>query len=234
MKRLLVAATVAGAAAGQAFAADLPPPAPPPQAPAMYIPVMPTIYNWGGVYYGVNGGYGFGKSQWTNPALGNATTGTFNLSGGLVGATVGANVQADAFVFGVEGDIDGSWLDGKSSTGLCTAVTCETRNTWLATARARVGYAADRLLFYGTGGGAIGNIQAGLNGNFDKSTKGGWAAGAGVEAAFTDNLTGRIEYLFVQLQNGACSTPGNCGIPAGDTVKFSTSMIRVGLDYKFR
>ena len=234
MKRLLIAAAVACAAAGQAFAADLPPPAPPPQAPAMYIPVMPTIYNWGGVYYGINGGYGFGKSQWTNPALGNATTGTFNLSGGLVGATVGANVQADAFVFGVEGDIDASWLDGKSSTGLCTAVTCETRNTWLATVRARVGYAADRILFYGTGGGAIGNIQAGLNGNFDKSTKGGWAAGAGVEAAFTDNLTGRIEYLFVQLQNGACSTPGNCGIPAGDTVKFSTSMIRVGLDYKFR
>ena len=234
MKRLLIAATVACAAAGQAIAADLPPPGPPPQAPAMYIPVLPTIYNWGGVYYGVNGGYGFGKSQWTNPVLGNASTGTFNLSGGLVGATVGANVQADAFVFGVEGDIDGSWLDGKSSTGLCTAVTCETRNTWLATVRARVGYAADRILFYGTGGGAIGNIQAGLNGNFDKSTKGGWAAGAGVEAAFTDNLTGRIEYLFVQLQNGACSTPGNCGIPAGDTVKFSTSMIRVGLDYKFR
>jgi hypothetical protein len=43
----------------------------------------------------------------------------------------------------------------------------------------------------------------------------------------------------MKLQNGSCTNGGNfgvdaSGIPANDTVKFSTSMIRLGIDYKFR
>jgi hypothetical protein len=46
-----------------------------------YIPVAP-VYNWGGIYYGINGGYGFGKSEWTNPLNPAASsTGNFNISG---------------------------------------------------------------------------------------------------------------------------------------------------------
>ena len=57
----------------------------------------------------------------------------------------------------------------------------------------------------------------------------GWTAGAGIEAAFTPNLTGRVEYLFVDLQNSTF-TP----VPAVPvTVKFNANLIRVGLDYKF-
>ncbi len=53
------------------------------------------------------------------------------------------------------------------------------------------------------------------------------------------NWTARIEYLYVQLQNGSCTTAGNCGVDAAgvaahDTVKFNTSLVRLGLDYKFR
>ena len=119
------------------------------------------------------------------------------------------------------------------------AAQCETKNTWLWTVRGRFGYAADRVLFYGTGGGALGNVEAGFNGGFDTSTKLGWTAGAGVEAAFADHWTARIEYLFVELKNGSCGTLHNCGIDFGgaianDSVKFSTSLIRVGVNYKFR
>lgn len=35
-------------------------------------------------------------------------------------------------------------------------VACETKNKWLATIRPRIGYAADRILFYLTGGVAFG------------------------------------------------------------------------------
>jgi outer membrane immunogenic protein len=248
MKRLLVAGAIAFAAAGQALAADLPQPGPPPpRAPAMYVPTTVPVYNWGGIYYGINGGYGFGKTNWTdtnNPSL-LGTTGNFNMSGGLVGATVGFNYQVDALVLGAEGDYDASWLDGKSSSPFCSNVgfgagaQCETKQTWLSTVRARVGYAADRVLFYGTAGVAFGNVETGVNGGFNKSTKTGWTAGAGVETAFADNWTARIEYLYVDLQNSTCNTALNCGVdpgpvPANDTVKFTTSMIRVGLDYKFR
>jgi outer membrane immunogenic protein len=151
--------------------------------------------------------------------------------------TLGVHFQTDSFVYGVEADFDGSWIDGKKSGQFCPNP-CETKSFWNSTLRARFGYAADRVLFYGTGGGALGNISAGVNGAFGRNTKAGWTAGAGIEAAFTENLTGRIEYLFIDLQNGSCNVGSQCGFPApgvasNDTVKFSTRMIRLGLDYKF-
>jgi outer membrane immunogenic protein len=229
MKRLLMAGAFAFAVAGHALAADLPQPAPPPpQAPAAYVPTVAPVYNWGGIYFGGNGGYGFGSSKQTSVA--GTTTGTFNVTGFLAGGTIGANFQTDAFVFGVEGDFDGSWLQGTSGPAVCGLVQCETKNSWLGTLRVRAGYAADRVLFYGTAGGAFGNIEQGSNGlansSFASSTKAGWTAGAGVEAAFADNWTARIEYLFVDLQNSTFSN--------GTTVTFDASLIRLGVDYKFR
>jgi outer membrane immunogenic protein len=243
MKRLVLAGALAAAAFGQALASDLPPPSPvaPPRAPAAYVPAIPQIYNWGGVYFGFNLGYGFGTSNWTDPNDPGGTTGNFNLNGFLVGSTIGANFQVDSFVFGIEGDFDGSWIDGKKSSPFCSIGTqCETKNSWFATGRGRLGYAVDRVLFYATAGGALGDVAAGQSGNFQRATKGGWTAGAGLEAAFTENLTARIEYLYLKLGNSTCTSTTACGLdpaPGGnpnDTVKFSTSIIRLGVDYKFR
>jgi len=235
MKRWLIAGALAFAATGPALAADLPMPAPPPQAPVAYVPTVAPVYNWGGIYFGVNGGYGFGQSQQTSAA--GTTTGTFNTTGFLVGGTVGANFQTDAFVFGIEGDFDGSWMQGNSGPANCVfggvAMQCETKNSWLSTIRGRIGYAADRVLFYGTAGGAFGNIEQGganaPNSSFASSTKAGWTAGAGIEAAFADNWTARVEYLFVDLSNASFNVA-----PATTTVKFNANLIRLGVDYKFR
>ncbi len=60
MKRLLLMTTGVIIAASHASAADLPVPVRP--APAYY-PVA-TVYDWGGGYIGINGGYGFGQSNW--------------------------------------------------------------------------------------------------------------------------------------------------------------------------
>lgn len=245
MMRLLITAVAPLLAAGSALAADLPQP-PPPQAPATYLPVAAPVYNWGGIYFGVNGGYGFGTSKWTDPNNPSGLTNTrdFDVSGGLVGATAGANYQTDAFVFGVEGDFDASWIHGTTSSAFCgsvglAAVSCETKNTWLSTIRARAGYAFDRVLVYGTGGIAFGNIEAGIGGNFDNTAKVGWTAGAGVEVALADNWTARLEYLYIDLQNGSCISTGDCGVDAplttvSDSVAFSTSLVRLGLNFKFR
>jgi outer membrane immunogenic protein len=157
MKRWLLAGALAFAAASQAFASDLPPPAaaPPPRAPAAYVPPIIAVYNWGGVYFGFNLGFGFGTSSWSDPLnlSGTGSTGNFNLSGFLVGPTLGVNFQTDAFVYGAEADFDGSWIDGKTSSAFCgsvgfgTGAQCETKNYWFSTVRARLGYAADRVLF---------------------------------------------------------------------------------------
>ncbi len=227
MKRFVATVMLSVAVAGSAFAADLPP-APPPRAPAAYVPIPVPVYNWGGFYYGINGGFGFGKSDWHIPAVG-ADTGNFNLSGGLFGGTLGANWQSDAFVVGLEGDFDATWIKGNDSA--CAPVACTTHNDWLATIRGRVGYAADRVLFYATAGGAFGDIRANVNTTWQKETKAGWTAGAGIEGAIADNWTARVEYLFVDLSTANFT---NTSFLLPTNVKFDASLIRVGLMYKFR
>ena len=96
---------------GSAFAADLPPS--PPRAPAVYVPAVLPVYNWAGVYVGINGGWGWGNGKFTANAVGTfpGTTGSRSDNGGVVGGTLGANFQASTFVFGVEGDWDYSAIN---------------------------------------------------------------------------------------------------------------------------
>jgi outer membrane immunogenic protein len=235
MKRVFLTAVVLTTIMGSALAADLPQPMPPPQAPAVYVPTVAPVYNWGGIYVGINGGYGFGQSAWNGGGL---STNHFSTSGGVVGGTLGANFQTDAFVFGLETDIDWTDINGSIGGG-CFAnnvpggafSSCQTSNNWLGTVRGRIGYAADRILFYGTAGGAYGDVKATAFGVSSSQTKLGWTAGAGVEAAFADNWTARIEYLYVDLQNASCGAA--CG-GAPVSVSFTQNLIRGGVDFKFR
>ena len=48
-----------------------------------YLP--PPPYNWTGFYVGINGGGGWGRSDFSTPF----STGSFKTSGGLVGGTLG-------------------------------------------------------------------------------------------------------------------------------------------------
>ena len=230
---------------GSAFAADLPP-APAPRAPAVYLPPVVPVYNWSGVYLGINGGCGFGSSEWTvsQNLSGSTSSGSFNTNGGLVGGTLGVNFQTGGFVFGVEGDWDWQGLQGTSNSPFCNILasgtpSCETKSDWIATIRGRAGYAADRVLFYATGGGAAGNVQTGLSTlSLQSNTEYGWTAGAGIEWAFADNWTAKVEYLFVDLGNTTCNTSANCGFDApataaNNSVSFTESMIRAGVNFKF-
>jgi outer membrane immunogenic protein len=257
MKRILVAFALLLGFVGHPLAADLPPanmpppvPMPPPaRAPATYVPSnVPALYNWGGLYFGINGGYGFGSgsfggSKWTFPAgttlipgcTAGCTTGAFGTQGGVVGSTFGANYQAGPMVFGFEADIDWSNIYGSNSSTAAVCPSCKTTNDWLGTARLRVGFAADRVLLFATGGGAFGDIKpslpTSLGGGSNDSTEFGWAAGAGIEAALAENWTSKIEYLYVDLSNGSCTTA--CSAPPAAAVSFSTSLVRGGINYKF-
>lgn len=232
MKRMLFVGAVALAAATPALAADLPPAGPLPQAPATYIPAVAPVYNWSGIYIGINGGYAFGDSDWDGATP--VGTGDFNINGALVGGTMGANFQSGQFVFGVEADGDWTDIKGSTSSGGCFGATCQTSNDWLATVRGRVGYAFDRVLVYATGGGAAGDVKAtlttpGFTGSTD-NTEFGWTAGAGVEFAITENVTAKAEYLFVDLSDGSC---GGAVCTPAIPVSFDASLIRAGLNFKF-
>jgi len=114
------------------------------------------------------------------------------------------------FVFGPEADLSWTRFKGKTTTTntLCGGVDCQTSNDWLGTLRARVGYGADRFLAFGT---------------------------FGIEVATTDNLSAKIEYLFVDLGSATCvTTASNCGpIAACSAVSLTSNVIRLGVNYRF-
>ena len=189
---------------------------------------MAPVYNWTGFYIGINGGAGWGNSEWSN--FGGATNA--KLSGGLVGGTIGYNYQVGQAVFGVEGDIDWSNIKGTTSSGICTGGVCETRNSWLSTARGRLGYAYDRWMPFVTGGAAFGDIRATPIGLGSQTTnKTGWTVGGGLEAALSGPWTVKVEYLYVDLGKGDCGGAACNGIPT--EVDFKANIVRAGLNYRF-
>ena len=111
MRRIIGILGVVVGLGGSALAADLPP-SPPPRAPAVYVPAVLPVYNWGGFYVGINGGWGWGNAKYTASQVNGfpGATGSIHDNGGIVGGTLGANWQAGAFVFGVEGDWDYSGM----------------------------------------------------------------------------------------------------------------------------
>lgn len=225
MKRVILAGIGALAMVslmGAANAADLPRrEAMPAKAPA-----FAPVYNWTGVYVGINGGGAWGKSNWSGPV---GSTGDFDIDGGMVGGTLGYNWQMpNQLVFGLEGDIDWSSIRGSTNAAVCGG-SCETKNNWLGTVRGRVGYAFDRFMPFITGGLAVGDIKAELAGAGSTSeTKAGWTLGGGLEFAIAGPWTAKVEYLYVDLGKGTCNT-----CLGGADVDFHANLVRGGLNYRF-
>lgn len=130
---------------------------------------------------------------------------------------------------------------------------------WLGTLRLRAGYGIDRILIYGTGGLAFGNADlsaqasatasvVGLpifSGNWNgnkNSTSVGFAVGAGVEYAITNNWTMRVEYLYYNLGAASVVTNGISALilsPAGPSpiavsqkTTIDGNIVRFAINYK--
>ena len=137
------------------------------RAPARYIAPV-SVYNWTGFYVGIEGGGGWGFAHQTDPF--GFDSGGYNVSGGLVGGTVGYNWQINRLVLGLEADE--SWADirGSTNTRLCGGAppNCSSRLESLGTFRGRVGWAGvlwwNNVMPYATGGLAWGSLH-GSEGN---------------------------------------------------------------------
>jgi len=256
MKKLVTAIAAIALIGTSAFAADLNKPvykAPPPAPPA-------PVYSWTGWYVGINGGWGWASGCCTYGANGTnfdtvngATVNTSgSINGGLFGGQIGANYQINALVLGIEGDWDWSGQSRTNGSVCILEPACENNATnvsetvkipWIATVRGRFGYAADRVLFYGTGGVAfistsdnITGTTFGFSGTFfnASTTSTGWTAGAGVEWAFAQNWTAKVEYLYVAAnvssQTGAVPVIGGTLTESGN---IHDSLIRAGINFKY-
>ncbi|HWS06448.1 MAG TPA: outer membrane beta-barrel protein [Xanthobacteraceae bacterium] len=257
---LLVGLAVAASAlATAASAADLPVPAAPAYTPPVYRPV---IYDWTGIYGGVNVGAGALDDVVTNTtttALLNAGTQTklspFSLVGG---AQAGFNIEFAPFVFGAEGTFTWSNISGTHVTpSLLPTISENSVSTpqWYATATGKAGFAANDFLFYAKGGAAwMGvhysqNIAAGgvQSAQTIIDTRSGFTVGGGVEWGLTESLSARLEYDFLDFGtktynfNNLSFTPAGSAVgtpptPVGAapmSIKSVTQLITVGLNYRF-
>lgn len=181
---------------------------------------------------------------------------TVDFDGFVGGAHVGYNHQFGSFVLGAEADLE--YSAAESSLRITSAalpgflIGMDNEITWQGSLRARIGAAFDRTLVYATGGLAFAQIESTLTGvvpapivvgpgftlaagTYSESsdrTAWGWTVGAGVAHAFTENLSGRIEYRYTEFDDEqAVSTL----LSPGDLYRNDPHhhTIRAGLSYKF-
>lgn len=190
--------------------------------------VEPSVYNWTGAYVGAQVGYGWGGVDRRVLPAGFRTV--YSSDGFTGGFHAGYNHMIDRFVLGVEGDFDWTGMDGNDNGagGTLDAVYFQ----WMASIRGRVGYAIDRTLIYGTGGVAFASIQQ-MNGTgvpikIDENYT-GWTIGAGIEHAFTDHITTRLEYRYTDFGSQNYAPVGLA--PFRNTI--DVHAVRLGVSYKF-
>jgi opacity protein-like surface antigen len=187
-------------------------------------PSLPPPYNWSGFYLGANLGGAWGTGSLNIP--GN------NLYGGLTefigGIQAGYNFQAGDFLFGVEGDFDGTTFGHPT---LPTPTLGSVNQDWIGTIAGRVGIVEDRWLVYGKFGG--GWVQSNALLNFPGVTwqgsnvNSGWLAGVGVEYGFKSHWTIKLEYDQIFLGNWTSAT-----LPPIQLNR-DLQMVKFGANYKF-
>jgi outer membrane immunogenic protein len=205
--------------------------------------VYEAVPSWNGFYLGVNGGYGWsaassGLNAWAeqDSALAAGTaSGKFSARGGFGGAQFGYNFQRERLVFGIETDIEGAGIGGKTSleaissdTKVTTDASAKSNLDWFGTVRGRLGYAFGGTLVYATGGFAYGGIKQSLaetvttdNAALSKTgtagnnfTATGYVVGGGVETAITPAWSLRAEYQYINL--GTSKLAAGSDIPWGE------------------
>ena len=175
---------------------------------------------WGGFYLGANGGGGSASSSYsfkptaTAPSTG---SGSIGLGGPLGGGTVGYNWEfGNGWLLGFEGDVDASGINGSKFCGPGNAYNCGTSNSWMATARGRLGWIVGpgNMLLFVTGGGAWGDVKSTVSGPVavggSDSTESGWTAGGGAEFMLGPQWSMKAEYRHVDL--GSRFSDANIGL----------------------
>lgn len=190
MKRLLGGVAVSALLAAPALAADLRMPVKAAPAPIV------AAYSWTGCYIGAQVGAIAERARYDD--IGAGTGISYNETGIIGGGHIGCNWQTGQWVFGIEGD--GNGTSAKADDAGFGGVTDTTHLNWTASIRGRVGIAVSATLFYATGGVAFAGIEqersiAGLS-ESPRKTFTGWTVGGGIEHGFTPNWSFRAEYRY--------------------------------------
>jgi high affinity Mn2+ porin len=254
-----------------AFAGDVEPNVPVKALPGYYTkaaqPSPASGYDWNGWYAGAHVGVTTGASDWsaTQPGGGPKLNGSFDLpfnfdfmagTGSYVAGLQGGynRVFKSRFMLGFEADASfpNSDVNTPSSVrGSQTVVSAFSGDVtfgeaviYSGTARARLGYAFDNFLLYGTGGlgWTFDQVSRTQNAGFPAAgfaTPGtidttklwrlGWTAGAGVEIPVSKSWSAKAEFLWTGFGRHNEFFPSGAQTFDSD---ISMQSLRVGLNYR--
>ena len=184
----------------------------PPPPPAEAAP-----YNWTGAY---------GRTNQLAPSAETLMLGA--PTGGA--AQFGYNSQTGPFVFGIEADVRRKSTDFIGASGLDLS-NFRNEQGWIGTLRPRAGVAADKWLFYGTGGLAYSSGDEARPGFTGTAPRTGFTVGGGVEYAPGKQWSLGLEYLYADFGKSAQSRSNfsTGGSPNDD----HSQVVRGRLNYHF-
>jgi len=224
-----------------AFAADL----------AVPPPELPLPFSWTSCYGGGQAGGGWGQKNLNDsagvlaPITGFSST-NLNISGYLLGGQFGCDYQfAPNWVAGIEGAAAGGNIGG--SIGVAQpfgipgdSATFKETTDLLTSVTGRVGYAWDRWLVYAKGGaawagdrytaaGSFGGVPYDLGGSESRI---GWTAGVGVEWAFCNEWSLRLEYDYYGFgRRSVTLIDANTGNIGPEDITQNIQTVKLGLNF---
>jgi outer membrane immunogenic protein len=212
-----------------------------------------STHDWSGFYVG--GHVGFGGSDlngsYDDDGFSNVDFmidggGPFKLTddGLLAGIQVGYNQQSGNFVYGLEGDVTFSNLRDYLNNGHSTPESVEFETNYLATIRARAGYAHENALFFGTFGVALTDTKFSANDDArisDPTQMGsvklndlGLVVGAGVEYAISEAWSVKAEGQYIWFNDRVNTYDITDDKDAGNFIKLNDIWsVKVGVNYHF-
>jgi outer membrane immunogenic protein len=225
-----------------AFGADLGPLPPPPLQPP------PPAFTWTSCYGGLQVSGGLGTKDVSDTAgvlspVTGFTTVNLNVSGVIGGGQIGCDYEFTSnWVLGIEGAVSGGNIGAKGTftpPGIPgDSTTFKESSDFLMSVTGRVGYAWDRLMIYGKGGIAWVDDRYSAFDSFvtydyeATENRMGWTAGAGIEWAFWNDLSAKLEYDYYGFGQRDVLFIDSLGNPPGPlNVKQNIQVIKLGLNF---
>jgi outer membrane immunogenic protein len=204
--------------------------------------------NWRGFYVGGHAGLAVGNTQGevdlshsSHPFV---LATDYEVSGALYGVQAGWLGQWGHMVAGIEASYSGSNVQGSDAgcAVLILGADCRREVNWMATVTGRAGVAYDRALIYGLAGVAWAEVDTSVSNILITALGGprltggethvGWIVGFGLEWAFSDRVSARIEYAHIDLgdETHRLSVGGHSFVD--DRVSLEMDTVRLGINVK--
>ena len=221
-------------------------------------PLSTPAFSWTSFHLGAHAGGGWARESIVDPAqlvqdaiIGPGTTvGLTTVSPSPSGAVIGGQMGCDYqfmsnWVMGMQGAASGSSMKGTAIVALPAGnpgdqALVGARVDFLLSVTGRLGFAYERLLFYGKGGvgwmgdkyTVVGTLLGGGFGFEGLDLRTGWTAGGGIEWAFARNWSASLEYDHYSIGHETVPMSDRVnGFTGSLDVNQSVQVVKAGLNF---